>query len=224
MTTFEAQAERPQISLEDEGRARVDRCPTCGADLPGGFRFCGQCGRALAATLAPVPGDLMTIVFTDLEGFTTFASRVEGDELRELIRAFHGLVREQVGRHGGFEVKQMGDGFMLAFSSPARAVACAADIQRAMARQDGHRLAPSIRVCVGLNSGDAIHEGGDFFGHTVNVASRIADRAAGGQVLVSEATRVLAGHVDGVRFADTGRRRLRGLRRRHRLFEVVWWE
>jgi class 3 adenylate cyclase len=162
----------------------------------------------------------VTIAFFDLEGFTTFASRRERDEVRGLIFAFHGLVREQVERHGGFEVKQMGDGFMLAFSSPARAVTCASDMQRAMENP----LAPSIRLRVGINSGDAIREGNDFFGHTVNVASRITNRAAGGQVLVSEATRVLAGHVEGVRFLDTGRRRLRGLRRRRRLFEVVWWE
>ncbi len=224
MTTFEAQVERPQIAHEHEDGAGAEHCPTCGAGLPAGFRFCGQCGRAVAATLAPAPGDPLTIVFTDLEGFTTFASRVDGNEVRELIRAFHALVREQVDRHGGFEVKQMGDGFMLAFASPARAVACAVDIQRVMAQQEGHPGVPSIRVSAGLNSGDAIHEGGDFFGHTVNVASRIADRAEGGQVLVSQATRVLAGHVDGLQFADVGRRRLRGLRGRHRLFEVVWRE
>ena len=79
-----------------------------------------------------------------------------------------------------------------------------------------------LRICAGINSGDAIREGGDFFGHTVNVASRIAGRATGGQVLVSEATRVLAGHVDGIQFLDFGRRRLRGVRRRHRFYEVIW--
>ncbi|MDZ4278567.1 MAG: adenylate/guanylate cyclase domain-containing protein, partial [Dehalococcoidia bacterium] len=198
--------------------------PTCGADLLAGSRFCGQCGRALAATLAPIRGDLVTILFTDLEGFTTFASVEEDEDVRELIRSFHALVREQVEHYGGFEVKQMGDGFMVAFSSPARAVACAAHVQRAMTGQEWDLETPLIRVSCGLNSGDAIREGDDFFGNTVNVASRIAERAAGGQVLVSEATRVLAGHVDGLRFEDTGRRRLRGLSRRHRVFEVVWWD
>ncbi|MCH8025163.1 MAG: hypothetical protein IH866_00080 [Chloroflexi bacterium] len=221
MTTFEARAERPQILQEQEDN---ERCPTCDAALPRGFRFCGQCGRALAATLAPAPGDLLTIAFIDLEGFTTFASRVEEAEVRELIRAFHALVREQAGRHGGFEVKQMGDGFMLAFANPARAVACAADIQRAVARESGDGLSTAIRVSAGLNSGDAIREGDDFFGHTVNVASRIAGRADGGQVLISEATRALVGQLDGVRIVDAGRRRLRGIAPRHRLFEVVWWE
>jgi hypothetical protein len=74
-----------------------------------------------------------------------------------------------------------------------------------------------------LNSGEAIREGDDFFGHTVNVASRIMSRATGGQILVSEATRALSGPIEGLEFIDLGRRRLRGLRERLRLFEVVWW-
>lgn len=218
MTTSEAQLERPQTSEEE-----APRCPTCGTDLPLGARFCLQCGRALAATLAPAPGDLVTIVFVDLNGFSAFSSRAEDEEVRDLIRSFHSLVREQVERHAGFEVKQLGDGFMLAFSNPARAIACAADVQRALDAETGP-LAETVRVCAGVNSGDAVREGDDFFGHTVNVASRITSRADGGQVLVSEATRVLAGHVDGVRFANAGRRRLRGLGGRHRLYEVVWWD
>ncbi|MCH8993486.1 MAG: zinc-ribbon domain-containing protein [Chloroflexi bacterium] len=221
MTTFEVEAERPPIEEQRVEAAREERCPTCGTELPAGFRFCGQCGRALAATLAPAPGQRLTIAFLDLEGFTSFASRVEENEVRELIGAFHAIVREQVDRHGGFEVKQLGDGFMLAFSDPARAIACAADVQR-MTAQDP--MVPAIRVCAGLNSGDAIRHGDDFFGHTVNVASRIVDRAAGGQVLLSKTTRLLADSVDGVRFVNAGRRRLRGLRGRHRLFEAVYWE
>ena len=199
----------------------LERCPTCGADVPEGFRFCGQCGRALAATLAPAPGDLLTIVFTDLVGFSAFSSWAEAEELRTLIRAYHSLVREQMSRYSGFEVKQTGDGFMIAFASPGRAVQCAAGVQQAMA---AWRLDQQIKVRVGLNSGDAIREGNDFFGHMVNLASRIAGRAGGGQVFASEATRVIAGNVEGVRFVDIGRRRLRGIRGRHRLYEIVWWE
>ena len=221
MQTTEAMKDAPILMELPEGNAR---CPTCDAAIPADFRFCGQCGRALAATLAPAPGDLLTIAFVDLEGFTTFASRVDEDEVRELIRTFHRLVRDEVGRNGGFEVKQMGDGFMLAFANPAKALDCAAGIQRAVARAGGDGLSTSIRVSVGLNSGDAIHEGDDFFGHTVNVASRIAGRADGGQILISEATRVLVGQPEGVRIIDRGRRTLRGIAPRHRLFEVVWWE
>lgn len=225
MTTLEMETKQGQAPRERAAGAHTERCPTCDAALPAGFRFCGQCGRALAATLAPGPGDSVTIAFVDLTGFSAFASQVSADEVREVIRVFHWLAREQVARYGGFEVKQLGDGFMLAFSSPRRAIACAVGILRATAPQgDGTGLPAAVRVCAGMNSGDAIREGDDFFGHTVNVASRITERATRGQVLVSEATRVQAGHVEGVRFIEVGRRRLRGLRGRHRLFEVVWWE
>ncbi len=201
----------------------TERCPTCGAAVPAGFRFCGQCGRALAATLAPTPGDVVTIVFIDVVGFSTFVSQSNADTVRSVVRVFHWLVREQLARYGGFEVKQLGDGFMIAFTSPRKAIGCTADIMRACEpHEDGTGLPPDVRLCAGLNSGDAIREGDDFFGHTVNVASRIASRAIGGQILVSEATRALSGRMEGLEFIDLGRRRLRGLKDRLRLFEVRW--
>jgi class 3 adenylate cyclase len=197
----------------------VEHCPTCGAEMPAGFRFCGQCGRALGAVLAPNPSDVVTIVFLDLEGFSTFSSRAPSHDTRELIRIFHWLVREQVARHRGFEVKQLGDGFMVAFSDPKRAVAFAVDIQRSMT---GHPIASGLRLRAGINSGKAIREGDDFFGNTVNIASRIVMRAQGGQVLLSDATRSLATDLEGVQYIDAGRRQLRGIPGRVRLYQAVW--
>jgi len=89
---------------------------------------------------------------------------------------------------------------------------------------DGSGLPDSVRAYAGMNSGDAIREGDDFFGHTVNVASRIMGRAKGGQALLSEATRALIGEMEGVRFVDLGRRQLRGIQGRTRLYEAVWRE
>jgi adenylate cyclase len=223
--TIETEQERSFSMAEARSVELTERCPTCGADMPAGFRFCGQCGRALSATLAPNPDDVVTIVFCDLAGFSAFTSRSSEETVRGIIRVFHWLVREQLARYGGFEVKQLGDGFMIAFSSPRKAIGCSADIMRVCSpHDDGTGLPPTIRLCAGLNSGDAIREGDDFFGHTVNVASRIVGRAEGGQILISEETRSLAGRMDGLDFIDLGRRRLRGLRGRMRLFEVVWWQ
>src|SRR3990172_9129535 len=162
MAGFRARVYASGASAAVGAVAQVEHCPTCGADLPLGFRFCGQCGRALAATLAPIPGDVVTIAFIDLVGFSTFSSRVAKDEVREVIRVFHWLVREQVARHRGYEVKQLGDGFMLAFSSPARAVACAADILRVTAaREDGTGLPATVPAGAGLDRGGANPGGGD---------------------------------------------------------------
>jgi class 3 adenylate cyclase len=212
-------------SVEEELALQVERCPTCGAELPAGFRFCGQCGRALGVTLAPSPGDVVTIAFVDVAGFSKFASRVSADEVREVIRRFHWLVREQVAIHGGYEVKQLGDGFMLAFTSPRRALRCVIDVMRTTAyHEDGTGLPKVVRVCAGLNSGDAIREGDDFFGHTVNVASRITGRARGGQILCADSTYALIDSADGIHFVDYGRRQLRGIKGRIRLYEVLWHE
>ncbi len=216
MTSLDTQA----IQIEE---APAARCPTCGSEMPAGFRFCGKCGRALGVALAPVMGDVVTIVFVDVTGFSKFASHRDADEVREVIRVFHWLAREQVAKHGGFEVKQLGDGFMLAFTSPRRALACAIDTVRATEpHHDGTGLPSAVRVCAGINSGNAIREGDDFFGHTVNVASRIMGRARGGQVLLSEATRLLVGDLEGVRFNDLGPNRLRGIRGHVRLYEASW--
>jgi class 3 adenylate cyclase len=224
--------EKTNVTITEAGAGRQpvpravepsDRCPTCDATVLPGFRFCAQCGRALGATLAPQPGDVVTIAFIDMTGFSAFASRSSGESVREVIRIFHWLVREQLARYGGFEVKQLGDGFMIAFTSPRKAIGCTADVMRVTApHEDGTGLPAVVRVCAGLNSGDAIREGDDFFGHTVNVASRIVDRARGGEILISEATRDLAGPMDSLEFIDRGRRKLRGIKGRMRLYEVVW--
>ena len=205
----------------EQRRARQnagERCPTCGAELPAGSRFCAQCGRALGAILAPKPSDVVTIVFIDLEGFSAFTSRESDDAVRELVRVFHWLVREQLARHRGFEVKQLGDGFMIAFADAKRAVAFAVDTRSSV---QGHPVASVVGMRAGINSGHAIREGDDFFGHTVNVASRIAIHANGGQLLVSQETRQLAGEIDGLRFVDIGRHQFRGIPGRHRLYETV---
>jgi class 3 adenylate cyclase len=74
-----------------------------------------------------LPEGTVTVLFTDLEGSTALA-RSHGDELaRAMLRVHEGLVREQVNAQSGHEAKAMGDGFMVAFASTRRAVACAAD-------------------------------------------------------------------------------------------------
>ena len=123
-------------------------------------------------------------------------------------------------RHGGHEVKHTGDGFMVAFSSASRALSCAVDIQKAFAEHNETADEP-IRVRIGLNAGESIKEAGDYFGTAVTLAARVADRAQGGQILVSELVRNLVGSLAGVEFRDAGRKQLKGIGRR-RVYEVAW--
>jgi class 3 adenylate cyclase len=130
------------------------------------------------------PDGQVTILFSDIEDSTLMTERLGDAAWIEVLRAHNSLFRRQVAAHGGVEVKNQGDGFMLAFADPGRALECAAAIQRELAALEpveGERL----RVRMGLHSGEAIREDGDFFGITVILAARIAAQAHGGQVLVS---------------------------------------
>jgi len=193
--------------------------------------------QILPSALADAPGlarhsdeqGTVTILFTDIEGSTALAQRLGDKAYHALLAEHNRILREQVARHGGQEVKSMGDGFMVAFASAARALSCAVDIQKAFAAYNAERASAHaepveapINVRIGLNTGESIEEAGDYFGTAVTLAARIADRARGGQVLVSEVVRTVGGSLAGVDFRDAGRKQLKGIKGRQRVYEVVW--
>ena len=135
-------------------------------------------------------------------------------------RAWHALldrhndvVRHQLGRFGGWEVKALGDGFLVTFDRPARAVRCAATIVEAV-RSLG------IEVRAGLHAGEIEIAGDDVTGIAVHIAARIAAIAQGRQVLVSRTVRDLVAG-SNLRLADQGARALKGLSEEVRVFSVV---
>src|SRR5881227_1352983 len=114
-----------------------------------------------------------TILFTDVEGSTELRARL-GDELaHEVLQAHNEMVRAAVAESRGREIKALGDGFMVAFASPRRALECAKAIQRAI---DAARARPelSVRVRIGVNTGEVKEQDGDLFGQAVHAAARIA--------------------------------------------------
>jgi predicted ATPase/class 3 adenylate cyclase len=149
--------------------------------------------EAEAPDLTPhvAPDGTVTILFSDIEGSTAMNDRMGDQRWFEAVRAHNAIVREQVRRHGGHEVKSLGDGFMVAFSSARRALECALSIQSALAELNAERPEEPLRVRIGLHTGETMREGGDFFGKHVTLAARIAGTASGGEVLVSLLTRDL---------------------------------
>jgi class 3 adenylate cyclase/pimeloyl-ACP methyl ester carboxylesterase len=164
-------------------------------------------------------GGLRTVIFTDIAGHTEMMSRLGDERGREVLREHERITREVLAANGGTEVKTMGDGFMASFGSVTKSVECAIALQRAFAERVGEPL--SVRV--GLNAGEPIEEEGDLFGATVILASRIAAKAEGGEILVSDNVRSLCSG-KGFLFTDRGEFVAKGFEEPVRVYEVRWGE
>ncbi len=129
---------------------------------------------------------LAAIMFTDMVGFSALSQRSETLAL-ELLGEHRGIVRASLASHGGREVKTMGDGFLLEFSSALDAVLAAVEIQKALqTRNEGSPTERLIRVRIGIHVGDVLVREGDIHGDGVNVAARLEPLAVGGGICVSE--------------------------------------
>ena len=173
-------------------------------------------GRSYAVVVKSGESDvgLTTVVFADVEGSTALVDRV-GDVagtaavIRQLDR-----LRERIDAYGGREVKSLGDGLMLTFGSPRQAVNFALATQRAL-------VGSSPLVRIGINTGEVIDTSTDPVGGAVNAAARIAARAVGGEILLSDVVRQLVGIAPSVAFVDRGRHRLKGFTDRWHLWQAT---
>jgi class 3 adenylate cyclase len=145
-----------------------------------------------------------TFLFTDLVGFTALTAERGDDHGADVAIAFYDRVRPLLGEHDAEEVKTLGDGMMLRAPDPGAGIRLGVAIVRELERVPGF---PPVRV--GIHHGPAVERAGDWYGTTVNVASRLCSAAGGGEVLVSEETRDQARGLGRVGF---GERRLHWLK------------
>ena len=160
-----------------------------------------------------------TILFTDLVRSTELMQRTGDERAGQIFRAHRDLLQEAVATNGGQEVKWLGDGLMVAFASAADAVRCAIAIQRAAQVPTGGQRLP---VRVGLNAGEALLDGSDYFGTPVVVARRLCDRATGGEILCSGLVAGLLSGRHSFRFRSRGSLKLKGITEPVPVYEVVY--
>ena len=187
-------------------------------------------GRSVERFLGPItdhsPGEayvetaFRAILFTDIEGSTGLTQRLGDRAAMELLRTHDRVVRHALSAHAGNEVKHTGDGIMATFGSVVGAIATAIDIQRSLAERNASADAP-LRVRIGVSAGEPVTENDDLFGATVQLASRLCQRAAPGSVLVSSGVRDLA-LGKGFAFEKGGTVRLKGFSEAIRVFAVAW--
>jgi adenylate cyclase len=150
------------------------------------------------------------IVFTDLAGFTEFTA-IRGDEAAlELLGVQDRLVGDLIEGRGRV-VKELGDGLMLWFEDTCHAVEAALALQERFDEQSAKDNLP-LWVRIGVHYGQAAQRGSDLVGHDVNVAARVADLAAPGEVLISEAAAErVAERMEGVWCEEMGPTVMKGL-------------
>jgi class 3 adenylate cyclase len=138
-----------------------------------------------------------TFLFTDLVGFTTLTAQRGDDHAADVALDFCVRTREIADARRAEVIKTLGDGVMLRCPDPGDAVRVGLEIVDGLAEVPGF---PAVRV--GMHTGPAVERGGDWYGATVNVASRLCSAAGGGEVLVSETTAKAAGTLREVRLGD----------------------
>ena len=164
----------------------------------------------------------LAIQFSDLRGFTSFTAQRGDQEAYRVAQDFVGLVEEQVHQYGGRLLKTYGDGVMTSFEDARQALHSSAAVQRKICdlysdtEDEEH-----ISAGVGLTWGEAIRTEGDLFGHSVNLAKRLADVAKGGQIVASSTVLDQTGELETFDFRDLGEKDLKGIGSEH-LYEVIW--
>jgi adenylate cyclase len=145
----------------------------------------------------------VTVVFTDLEGFTAYTSKEGDDAAIALLHDHHRAIGPVVRSRGGRVVKRLGDGLMLSFPEPEAAVLAAVELLD---------TAPDpLRLRAGVHSGDAVVTVDDVVGHVVNVAARVTEEAGGGVVLVTADVHDAVGDLRGVTWGKEKQVRLKGI-------------
>jgi class 3 adenylate cyclase/tetratricopeptide (TPR) repeat protein len=162
-----------------------------------------------------------TFVFTDLVDSTATAARLGPEAAEELRQAHFRLLRSAVTASGGTEVKNLGDGLMVMYSSPSRALSGAVGMQQAIEHHNRSGPEP-LGVRIGVSAGEAVEEDDDYFGDPVVEAARLCASAAGGQILAADLVRLMVGRHATQTFVAVGPLALKGIPEPVDAVEVLW--
>ena len=195
--------EREPPALSD--RPAVQVCPRCGEENPERARFCLGCAAALEGSGGPrrEVRKTVTVVFSDVTGSTTLGERLDPESLRRVMARYFDEMRAALERHGGTVEKFIGDAVMAVFGIPVlheddalRAVRAAAEMRERLVALNAELerdRGVTIATRTGVNTGEVVAgdgAGGQSFatGDAVNVAARLEQAAAPGEILIGDAT------------------------------------
>jgi class 3 adenylate cyclase len=198
--------------------------PRPGADfLVGALLTALEASLAVRTTASPAhpTSENVTVLFTDLVGWTKMSRRLRPETADEVRRRHFLTLARVIGAAGGTEVKRLGDGTMVAFTTASAALSCAVEMQREVDR-DNRSSANPLGLRVGLSGGDVTREASDYFGDPVVEAARLCAIAEGGQIVTARVVKDMAGRRGQLRYRPLGRPELKGISDPFETFEVEW--
>jgi class 3 adenylate cyclase/tetratricopeptide (TPR) repeat protein len=183
----------------------VPICAVCGFDNPDGFRFCGACAAPLEAATGAERETrrTVTVVFCDVTGSTSLGERLDPESLRRVMARYFETMCQMIERHGGTVEKFIGDAVMAVFGVPVlheddalRAVRAAAEMRQALVELNAELerdYETTLAVRIGVNTGEVVTGTEERLatGDAVNVASRLEQAAAPGEILIGAETLAL---------------------------------
>ena len=165
----------------------------------------------------------LTILFVDLQGYTSRTASQTRDENDILVQELKSFIGKHTTQYGGVLRKSMGDGFLLTFESPTDAIVCGQEMQSKIEQRNANVLNKDnfIRFRIGISTGEVtLDEGGDVFGDAVNIASRIQGFAEPNDVYISEAT-YLAMNKAEIHALDLGPKMFKNALKEVRVYKVI---
>lgn len=190
-------------------------------DAPGVRGLVTTLSRGEGSRGAGMQSGIVTLLFTDIVASTAHLDRLGDDDYEQLRRTHFRLLREAVTANGGEEVKNLGDGLFVTFTSTLQAVESAVAMQQAIHRHN-RSASPPLEIRIGLNVGEPIQAESDYFGTPVVVAQRLCQNAAGGQILASALVRDLVGTRGDFHMREIGPQHLKGISQPHPTVEIAW--
>lgn len=156
-----------------------------------------------APASAPSQRELMTIMFTDIVESTSTATRLGDVRWRALLDQHDSVTMQELSRHGGTFIKNLGDGFLVKFDGPATAIRAAGELHHALRRV-------GVQVRVSIHTGEVERRGQDISGVAVHLAARMLDAAEPSETVVSSVIKGLVAG-SGIGFVPRGRHRFKGI-------------
>jgi class 3 adenylate cyclase len=220
-TTLGPEGSRSTIAVDGGGAVRA------ASDQPVGARETSidAVARSVRDTSQLLPHDFegtITIVFSDIESSTERATTMGDTAWMRVLNQHNDIVRRNLKKWSGHEVKNQGDGFMLTFPSARRALLSMAEVQQDLAAYAEKNPEEGVKIRVGVHTGEVIVDGNDIFGKHVIIAARVGNLAQGGEILVSSLVWDITSARGDLEFGEPRSVTLKGIEGNWTVYPLVW--